>query len=98
MRLVAVHYPEGAVCVTREGQVNECPSVTVPPEAIGSSVGAGDAFAAGMLWALHADWPVEYALQLAHAVAAASLRSQTTVGSVEDVDRCLDLAGFTRPR
>jgi sugar/nucleoside kinase (ribokinase family) len=98
MRLVAVHYPEGAVCVTREGQVVEAPSVLVPPEAIGSTVGAGDAFAAGMLWALHAGWPVEHALQLAHAVAAASLRSQTTVGSVEAVDSCLELAGFTRPQ
>ncbi len=100
MRLVAVHYPEGAVCVTREGQVIECPSVSVPPEAIGSTVGAGDAFAAGMLWALHTGWPVEHALQLAHAVAASSLRSQTTVGSVEDVDTCLELAGsgFVRPQ
>ena len=98
MRLVAVHYPEGAVCVTREGEVFESPSLFVPPEAIGSTVGAGDAFAAGMLWALHAGWPVEHALQLAHAVAASSLRSQTTVGSVEDVDSCLDLAGFTRPQ
>ncbi len=98
MRLVAVHYPEGAVCVTREGQVSESSSVSVPPETIGSTVGAGDAFAAGMLWALHSGWPVEHALQLAHAVAASSLRSQTTVGSVEDVDSCLDLAGFTRPQ
>jgi sugar/nucleoside kinase (ribokinase family) len=98
MRLVAVHYPEGAVCVTREGEIFESASVSVPLEAIGSTVGAGDAFAAGMLWALHEGWPVEHALQLAHAVAASSLRSPTTVGSVEDVDRCLERAGFTRPQ
>jgi sugar/nucleoside kinase (ribokinase family) len=98
MRLVAVHYPEGAVCVTRDEKVLESPSVPVPPESIGSSVGAGDAFAAGMLWALHEGWPAEHALQLAHAVAASSLRSKTTVGSVRDVDGCLELAGFTRPR
>lgn len=98
MRLVAVHYPEGAVCVTREGQVFESSSVSMAPESIGSTVGAGDAFAAGMLWALHEGWHVEHALQLAHAAAASSLRSQTTVGSVEDVDSCLELAGFTRPQ
>jgi sugar/nucleoside kinase (ribokinase family) len=98
MRLVAVHYPEGAVCVTREGEIFESASVSVPLEAIGSTVGAGDAFAAGMLWALHEGWPVEHALQLAHAVAASSLRSPTTVGSVEDVDSCLERAGFTRPQ
>lgn len=98
MRLVAVHFPEGAVCVTRDGDVFESTSVPVPPDAIESTVGAGDAFAAGMLWALHDGWPVEHALQLAHAVAASSLRSQTTVGSVEDVDSCLAMAGFIRPQ
>ncbi len=97
MRLVAVHFPEGAVCVTRDGDVIESTSVPVPPEAIGSTVGAGDAFAAGMLWALHEHWPTENALQLAHAVAASSLRSETTVGSVEDVDSCLEMAGLARP-
>lgn len=97
MHLVAVHYPEGAVCVTRDRQVVVSTSVPVDPHAIGSTVGAGDAFAAGMLWALHEDWPLEHAVQLAHAVAASSLRSPTTVGSVEDVDRCLELAGFARP-
>jgi hypothetical protein len=46
---------------------------------------------------LHENWPVLNALQLAHATAAASLRSTTTVGSVEDVDTCLQMAGFSRP-
>ncbi len=37
------------------------------------------------------------ALELAHATAAMSLRSPTTVGSVADVDTCLAEAGFRRP-
>ena len=97
MRLVAVHFPEGAICVTADGQVFESESVHVPPERIGSTVGAGDAFAAGMLYALHEGWPIQNGLELAHAVAASSLRSQTTVGSVEDVDSCLEMAGLARP-
>lgn len=97
MQLVVVHFPEGAVCVTRGGDVFEAPSVAVPPEEIGSTVGAGDAFAAGMLYALHENWPVEKALELAHATAAMSLRSPTTVGSVAEVDACLEAAGFSRP-
>jgi sugar/nucleoside kinase (ribokinase family) len=97
MRFVAVHFPDGAICVTRDGKIFESPSVSVPPEQIGSTVGAGDAFAAGMLYAVHEEWPIPNALQLGHAAAAASLRSQTTVGSVETVDTCLEMAGFTRP-
>jgi sugar/nucleoside kinase (ribokinase family) len=95
MRLVTVHFPQGAVCVTADGQVFESESVPVP--VIGSTVGAGDAFSAGMLYALHEGWPTRNALELAHAVAASSLRSQTTVGSVLDVDSCLEMAGLTRP-
>lgn len=97
VQLVAVHYPEGAICVTRDGATFEQPSVDVPAGQIGSTVGAGDAFAAGMLYALHEDWPVVNALELAHATAAMSLRSPTTVGSVADVDTCLAEAGFRRP-
>ncbi len=97
MRLVAVHFPDGAICASSDGQVVESPAVPVPPERIGSTVGAGDAFAAGMLCALHEAWPIPNALQLAHAAAAASLRAPTTVGSVADVDTCLEMSGFTRP-
>ena len=97
MHLIVVHFPAGAVCLTRDGQSQQCAAVSVDPASVGSSVGAGDAFAAGMLYALHESWPLLNALQLAHATAAASLRSTTTVGSVEDVDTCLQMAGFSRP-
>lgn len=93
MRLVVVHYPAGAVCITRGGQIVLSQAVVVDPATIGSSVGAGDAFAAGMLYGLHEEWSIEKSLELAHAAAAASLRSQTTIGSVEDVAGCLRLAG-----
>jgi sugar/nucleoside kinase (ribokinase family) len=97
LRLVAVHFPEGAICATRDGEVFESSSLAVPVDEIGSTVGAGDAFAAGMLYAVHEGWPIRNAMELAHATAAMSLRSRTTVGSVEDVDTCLESAGFTRP-
>lgn len=92
MTLVVVHYPAGAICVCRDGRVVETSSVQVDASAIVNTVGAGDAFAAGMLYGLHENWSIESSLQLAHAVAAASLRSRTTVGSVESVERCLALA------
>jgi sugar/nucleoside kinase (ribokinase family) len=98
MRLVVVHYPHGADCITRDGQAHHADALSVDPDAIGSSVGAGDAFAAGTLYGLHENWSLDKALTLAHAAAATSLRSHTTVGSIETVQNCLALAARQNSR
>ena len=90
-RLVAVHFPNGAILATREGQVVTRPSVQVPDDAIVGANGAGDAFAAGFLYGLHEDWPLNDCLSLAHAAAAASLRDMSTTAAVETWRSCLDL-------
>jgi sugar/nucleoside kinase (ribokinase family) len=92
MQLVVVHFPKGAIAVARDGAVVQRPSVRVPQSAIVSANGAGDAFAAGMLYGLHEDWDVEQCLALAHASAAASLRGPSTTGTVERWQTCLQLA------
>jgi sugar/nucleoside kinase (ribokinase family) len=91
-RLVAVHFPAGAVAVSRDGAIVRKPSVRVPQDAIKSANGAGDAFASGMLLGIHEGWPLEKSLALANATAAASLRSVTTNGAVEHWRDCLALA------
>ncbi len=92
MQLVVVHYPSGAVCVTREGQCHRQAALNIDAADIIGSNGAGDAFAAGMLYGLHEHWSIENSMQLAHATAAASLRSATTVDSVgtvaENLSQC----------
>jgi sugar/nucleoside kinase (ribokinase family) len=90
--LAVVHFPAGAIAATREGTVVRKPSVRVPREAIKGSNGAGDAFAAGILFGVHEGWPLEQSLALANASAAASLRSVTTNGSVVPWRECLALA------
>jgi sugar/nucleoside kinase (ribokinase family) len=92
MDLLAVHFPSGAIALTRDGGVHERASVRVPAAAIIGSNGAGDAFAAGLLFGLHEDWPLPQSLRLAHASAAASLRSETTTGTIMPWQDCLDLA------
>jgi sugar/nucleoside kinase (ribokinase family) len=49
----------------------------VDPAEILSPVGAGDAFCAGVIYAVHQDWPAEQALKLGHRAAAAALKSVT---------------------
>ena len=90
--LVAVHFPLGAAVVARDGTVIVRPSVRVPPSEVAGASGAGDAFAAGFLYAIHEGWSADRALSLAHAVAAASLRHISTTGAVEPWSRCLALA------
>jgi sugar/nucleoside kinase (ribokinase family) len=92
MKSVTVHFPTGAICVTSDRQLYEAPAYSVPQSYIKGSVGAGDAFVAGFLYAMHEDWSVQNALCLAHAVAAVSLGSPTTVGSIESVTRCQEIA------
>ena len=92
MRLVVAHFPEGAIAATREGGRFALGSLAMPHEAIAGVNGAGDAFAAGMLYALHEGWPIERGLRLAHSCAAASMRAVSTTARVEPVAECLALA------
>src|SRR5580704_14226448 len=73
LRWVVAHFPEGAVAGGRDGSRLAAGSVAAPAGAIVGANGASDAFAAGMLYGLHEDWPIEKALRLAHATAAASM-------------------------
>lgn len=92
MRLLAIHFPGGALAFERGGSVRRQPSVDVPRSAVKGANGAGDAFAAGFLYATHEGWPVERALRLGHACAASSLRVVETTGGVETARNCLELA------
>ena len=93
MELVAVHYPGGAVCMTRDGEQHVTPSLAVPQSLVQGAVGAGDAFVAGFLYGVHEQWSIGDSLELAHVVAAASLRSVTTTGSVVSIEQCRQFAG-----
>jgi sugar/nucleoside kinase (ribokinase family) len=92
MRWVAAHFPEGAVAGGRDGSRVALGSVAVPQTAIVGANGAGDAFAAGMLYGLHEQWPIGECLALGHACAAASMRVMSTTAGVATVAECLALA------
>jgi sugar/nucleoside kinase (ribokinase family) len=92
MRLAAAHFPQGAVVGGRDGSRLALGSVAVPANAIVGANGAGDAFAAGMLYGLHEQWPIVECLELGHACAAASMRAVSTTAGVGTVAECLALA------
>ena len=92
MRAVVVHFPLGAIALTRDGDLVAQPSVAVPTTEVVGANGAGDAFAAGLLYGHHEGWLLEQSLRLAHAAAATSLRSISTTGAMEPLQACLDRA------
>src|SRR5271169_5686374 len=89
MRWAAAHFPEGAVVGGRDGSRVALGSVAIPPSAVVGANGAGDAFAAGMLYGLHEQWPILECLELGHASAAASMRAMSTTAGVATVAECL---------
>lgn len=88
-RLAAIHHPSGAVAVMADGTEARRGSVRVPPQDIAGSVGAGDAFYAGMLFGIHEAWPLVRCLDLGNAAAATSLQSPTTSASILPWAECL---------
>ena len=76
---VVIHCPEGAWGVSRTEAGRWVPSWRLPPEEIVGSVGAGDAFCAGLLYGSHERWPLTDSLQLAHACARASLQAANAI-------------------
>lgn len=82
---VAIHFPEGGYALRKSGEECFVPSFRVEPKDIVSSVGAGDAFCAAMLYALHEELPLEKALRVANAAARFNLFSATSTDGAPTV-------------
>jgi sugar/nucleoside kinase (ribokinase family) len=89
-RWAVVHSPQGACAASADGTLVWQPSVRVPAEEVASSVGAGDALAAGVLYGLHEGWPMARALELGACCAAASLLHPTCSEGVRPAADCLE--------
>jgi len=89
--VAAVHFPGGCVAASATGGLTRHGSVRLPREQIVSSVGAGDAFASGVVFGVHEGWPVEDCLRAGVCAAAASLRSAGTSDGVLPLADCLAL-------
>jgi sugar/nucleoside kinase (ribokinase family) len=89
---VTIHTEHGAAACTCESEQHFQPSLRLPAGYSQGATGAGDAFAAGLLYALHEAWPLPARLRLAACTAAASLSHPTPSGGMKPVPDCLALA------
>ena len=72
-RWVVVHCPEGGFGLDERSRFVESPSLKLPPGYIKGTVGAGDAFCSGTIYAAFRGEGLGEALELGNAAAAASL-------------------------
>lgn len=85
--VVVIHYPEGAVAASREGSFFWQDSFWIPPTEIVGSVGAGDAFSAGILYGLHEDLTWPEMLKIGVASAAFNLKSASATGGAVSIQQ-----------
>ena len=83
-----IHCPEAGFGMDEAGNFCESPSLCLPQGYIRGTVGAGDAFCAGVLYAAHSGMPLAQALHLGNCTAAASLSRPSAsdgVGTLTEV-------------
>ncbi|MGB9277778.1 MAG: carbohydrate kinase family protein [Terrimicrobiaceae bacterium] len=89
---VVIHFPAGSIAVGSGGQELLQASISMPQARIVGTVGAGDAFAAGVLFGLHERKPMDVALNYGVCAAAASLTDATSSDGVRPLSECLQFA------
>ena len=89
-RTVVIHFPEGACAGTPDGQYLYMPSFFARKSDIVGTNGAGDAFCAGVMYALHEGWELRDALKLGGAFSSFNLRSATASGGAVSLATMLE--------
>lgn len=84
---VIIHAPEKAYCLDKSGKKAVVPSIKLPKGFIKGSVGAGDAFCAGCLYAIYNDYADEQMLSFANLVAINCLSQPDSVSGIVHKDK-----------
>lgn len=82
---VVVHAPEASCAMNKDGEFAFVPSLLLPDGYIKGTVGAGDAFCAGMLYSLYHDYDIEYALEIGAGAAACNLSEFNSIDGMKSI-------------
>ena len=80
-----IHCPEIGCGIDEKGEYYAVPSLKLPDGWIKGTVGAGDAFCAGVLYAAEMGWPMPEALKMGACTAAASLNAVSASDGVRPI-------------
>ena len=87
----AIHYPEGACGLDERGELARVSSLELPPGYIKGTVGAGDAFCAGAIYAAYKGMSLGEALRIGTVAAACALSEDGSTDGVRTVAEALEL-------
>ena len=90
--LVVVHCKECCFALTAKGKFTTVPSLCVPPEDVKGTVGAGDAFCAGCLYAIYNHYTDQQMLEYASAAAACNLMEANAIDGMKPRNEIILLA------
>ncbi len=95
---VIIHFPQGAVGVTKDAKTVIQPSLNIPSEEIVNTLGAGDAFFAGVLYGTIKGWDINSSMELGVSLAGACLFWETTTGKInmEKIEQIKRKYGFKK--
>ena len=84
-KMCVIHFPEGGFAMAKDGRQMYKATDMLPKSQIVSAVGAGDAFCAGTLYALHEGYEMERMLDFANACARFNLSNPTSTGGAPTI-------------
>lgn len=93
---VVIHAKEAGFCLSEDGTFTKVGSLCIPKEMIAGSVGAGDAYCAGCLYAIYNGYTDEEMLKFASAAAACNLFAENSVDgmrSKKEIDKIMERYG-----
>lgn len=88
---VIIHAPEGAFALDARNNYHIQPSFILPSGYIKGSVGAGDAFCAGVLYSVYNNLDIKTALKIGTVAATSCLSSAGTTEGIKDINSMMRL-------
>lgn len=92
-----IHCPEGGFGLDTRGEYVAVESLPLPREQIKGTVGAGDAFCAGVLCGAYRGWSLPEAIELGSAAAVCSLSESGATEGMRTVDESMEFYRKFRP-
>ena len=89
--LAVIHCPEGGFAMDKEGNFVVVPSLNLPKGYIKGSVGAGDAFCAGVLYSVYKGYDLKTTVEIGNLAAAANLSKIDSISGLRSLDELMKL-------
>lgn len=91
VKQVCIHFPEGCAAMNGSGEYRQMPSLDLPQGYIKGTVGAGDAFCAGILYAAYNQMSLKDSLILATCSASSNLSQSDSISGMKGYTKTLEI-------